>query len=277
MPNLDLYVASSLQINSETDFVARNEQFQALASRLAKTALATLPSPSASNNNNSGPTGVSPISDADFAAWRDGTQLPGGDSLGAPCTVGASLVDLVARIRENILARRAVKLAVPGGLVAAYTHNSVAPGMGTIGVLVGLSPKDASKPLVPGVTPGYAALTDIARKVAMHVAAAKPSYLNKESVPSQALEKERQFLTEQAAGSGKPANIIAKMVEGRLSKYFGDFVLLEQPYILAEDGGKVGKWVEASAKAAGAPPVTVSAFAHFILGDGVAPAAEGQD
>ena len=265
-----------MQINSETDFVARNEQFQALASRLAKTALSSI---SSGGPSISAPTGVAAASDSEFSQWRDGTQLPGGDSLGAPCTVNASIVDLVSRIRENIVARRAVRLSVPGGLVAAYTHNAVAPGMGTIGVLVGLAPKDAatSGPLVPGTTPGYDALTTIARKVAMHVAAARPSYVSKETVPGDALDKERAFLTEQAAGSGKPANIIAKMVEGRLGKFYSDMVLLEQPFVLDEEAGKVAKFVDSAAKAAGAPPVTVVAFAHFIVGEGVLPAAEGQE
>jgi elongation factor Ts len=258
-----------LQVNSETDFVARNEQFQALAARIAQAALAGgLP---AGGPTHASPTGCAAVGDAEFAAWREATALPGGDSLGAACSVGGGVVELVGRIRENLVARRAAKLAVPGGLVVSYTHNAVSPGMGAIGVLVALAPRDAAAaPLAPGATPGYGALVDAARKVAMHVAAAQPAYFARATVPPGALEREREVLTQQAAGSGKPAAIVAKMVDGRLGKFYAECVLTEQPFILADDGVRVSAWVDAAAKAAGAPAVQIAGFAHFVLGQGVA-------
>lgn len=255
--------------------MARNEQFQALVGRIAQVALGgSLP---AGGPTPSAPTGCAAVGDADFAAWRDATPLPGGDSLGAACSVGGGVVELVGRIRENLVARRAAKLHVPGGLVVSYTHNAVAPGMGAIGVLVALAPRDpAAAPLGAGSTPGYAGLVDAARKVAMHVAAAQPAYFSRATVPPGALEREREVLTQQAAGSGKPAAIIAKMVDGRLGKFYAECVLTEQPFILADDGMRVAAWMDAAAKAAGAPAVQIAGFSHFVLGQGVA-AAGGED
>lgn len=262
------------QLNSETDFVARNEHFTRLATKLSATALATLPASGGPAAAAAAPTGCDALPEPAFAAWRDDTPLPGGDTLGGACSVAGGVTDLVAKIRENLVLRRGARLEVRGGLVVAYTHNAVAPGLGSIGVLVGLAPAGGAgaAPLTPGGTPGYAGLADAARRVAMHVAAARPLYLSRASVPAAAVERERAVLVEQAATSGKPAGIVAKMVEGRLGKFYGESVLGEQPYVLSEEGVRVGKWLDDAAKKAGAPPVVIAGFAHFVVGEGLPPA-----
>ena len=163
---------------------------------------------------------------------------------------------MIATIGENMTLRRAVKLSVNQGVVASYIHNAMAPGVGRIGVLVALeSAGDSEK------------LTAFGRQVAMHVAAAKPDALRIEDVEQAALERERAVLSDQARASGKPEEIIAKMVEGRLRKYYEEVVLLEQLYVL--DGEtKVRAVLENAAKEVGAP-VHITGFVRFALGEGI--------
>ena len=162
---------------------------------------------------------------------------------------------MIATVGENMNLRRAKKLSVKQGTVAAYMHAALAPGLGKIGVLVALETEapDRHAPL--------------GRNLAMHVAASNPQFLNVKDVDGKALERERGVLREQAKASGKPDAIIDKMVEGRLKKFYEDVVLLEQLYVI--DGeSKVTKVVEAAAKEAGAP-VHVAGFARFALGEGI--------
>lgn len=217
-----------VEVNAETDFVARNDQFQGLARAAAEAALT-----------------VGGALDAIRAA-----PVAGGGS------VGDRLTTLVATIGENMSLRRSAALAVSAGVVASYVHNAVAPGLGKIGVLVALeSSGDPER------------LQALGKQIAMHVAAANPSALDIGSVDPAALDRERAILTEQAAASGKPPQVIEKMVEGRLRKFYEETVLLEQLYVV--DGeSRVKDVVARTAKEIGAT-VKLVGFLRYALGEGV--------
>jgi elongation factor Ts len=216
-----------VEVNAETDFVARNEIFQSFVAEVAKLALRN--------------GGVEALGAAAF---------PGGGS------VAEKLTGLIATIGENMALRRAIRLEVGEGVVAQYVHNAAAPGLGKIGVIVALeSAGDKTK------------LEAFGRQVAMHIAAANPQWVDVGDVDPAALERERAVLSEQASASGRPPDIIAKMVEGRLRKFYEEVVLLEQTYVI--DGeSKVRKAVEAAAKGVGAP-IAIKGFARFRLGEGI--------
>jgi elongation factor Ts len=216
-----------VEVNSETDFVARNDQFQSFVGAVARLAL----------------------SNGDVEALKAAKHPDGG-------TVTEKLTNLVATIGENMNLRRAVRLAVSNGVVASYVHNAAAPGMGKIGVLVALES-----------TGDQAKLQALGKQIAMHVAAANPQSLSITDVDPALLERERSVLAEQARASGKAEEIIGKMVEGRLRKYYEDVVLLEQLYVI--DGeSRVKQVVEKAAKEIGAP-VKLVAFARMALGEGI--------
>jgi len=218
-----------IELNAETDFVARNETFQAAAATLAGLAL----------------TGSGEVEDLRRATYP-----------GTGHDVAAEITSLIATIGENINLRRSARLSVPAGVVTSYTHNALAPNLGTIGVLVALeSTGDRDK------------LLELGRQIAMHVAAARPEALTVKDVDTSKLDRERAILADQARASGKPEEIIAKMVEGRLRKYYEEVVLLEQVYVI-DNESKVGKVVEQAAKAVGAP-VKVTGFVRFVLGEGI--------
>ncbi|MDW3207631.1 MAG: translation elongation factor Ts [Alphaproteobacteria bacterium] len=221
---------AAVEINAETDFVARNESFQAFVSEVAKIALA-----------NGGD-----------AAKTLASAYPGTDR-----NVEEQLTHNIATIGENMSFRRAIALSVENGVVAGYVHSATAPGLGKIGVLVALeSTGDTEK------------LEALGKQIAMHVAAARPEALKIEDVDSSNLDREREVLVEQAKASGKPDNIIEKMVEGRIRKYYEEVVLLEQVFVV--DGeNRVKKVVEDAAKDVGAP-VTLTGFVRFELGEGIA-------
>jgi elongation factor Ts len=175
---------------------------------------------------------------------------------GTARTVGEELTHLIATIGENMTIRRAKRLETREGAVASYVHNSLAPGLGKIGVLVRLdSSADPAK------------FSTLGRHLAMHVAAANPLYLDIASVDPAAVERERAILRDQARQSGKTDAIVEKMVEGRLRKFYEETVLLEQIYV-HDSESRVAKVVEAAAKAAGAP-IRVAGFARFALGEGI--------
>lgn len=218
-----------VEVNSETDFVARNEVFQAFVRTVAALAV----------------TG-----NGDVEALK---QMP---YPGTGRTVAEELTELVGRIGENLVLRRATQLAVGKGVVASYIHNSLAPGLGKIGVLVALDSEASGE-----------AVETLGRQLAMHVAAANPQYLDTASVPASALDRERAVLRDQAQGSGKTEAIVERMVEGRLRKFYEEAVLLEQIFVV--DGeSRVSKVVDAAAKTAG-KPIRVAGFARFALGEGV--------
>lgn len=215
--------AAVVEVNAETDFVARNETFQSFVETIARIAL-----------------DVGDSVDAINAAPFPGTGR----------TVAEELTHLIATIGENMNLRRAKVLSVPKGVVATYMHSALRPGLGKIGVLAAV---EADGEL--------AALETLGRQVGMHVAAARPEALDIDAVDPNALEREKAVLTEQARASGKPENIIAKMVEGRIRKYYEEVVLLEQVWV--HDGESR---VRAVAKKAG---VALTGFARFQLGEGI--------
>jgi elongation factor Ts len=217
-----------VEINAETDFVARNDKFQDFVRSVADLALAQ----------------------GDEVAALKAAKVPSGK------TLEEELTALIATIGENMNFRRAKKLSVGQGIVASYMHSATVPGLGKIGVLVALeSAADA------------AVLAELGKQIAMHVAAANPVFLSVDAVDKSALDRERAVLTEQAAASGKPANVIEKMVDGRIRKYYEEVVLLEQVFVI--DGEtKIAKVVENAAKKAGSP-ITLAGFARFVLGEGV--------
>ncbi|WP_341896856.1 translation elongation factor Ts [Ferrovibrio terrae] len=218
-----------VEVNAETDFVARNPQFQAVASGIATVAL---------------------------AAGEDVAVLEAAAFPGTGRSVKDELTHAIATIGENMTLRRARTLTVDGGAVIAYVHSALGDGIGKLGVLVGL--KSTGKREV---------LEQIGKQLAMHIAAANPQSLSTKDLDQTLVERERQVLTEQAAGSGKPAEIIAKMVEGRIRKFYQEVVLLEQTFVI--DGEtQVGKAVEKAAKDAGAP-IEVTGFVRFQLGEGI--------
>jgi elongation factor Ts len=166
------------------------------------------------------------------------------------------LVNLIATIGENMQLRRTAAVSVDDGVVASYIHTAAAPGLGKIGVLVALeSTGDKDK------------LGALGKQVAMHVAATKPEAVTVAELDQTLVERERNVLSEQARESGKPEDIIAKMVEGRLRKFYEEVVLDQQVFVI--DGEtRIAKVVEIAAKEAGAP-VKVAAFVRFGLGVGI--------
>ena len=185
--------AAMVEVNAETDFVARNETFQAFVETLCRVAL-----------------DVGEDVDTLRAA-----PFPGGTR-----NVGEELTHMVATIGENMTIRRVRVLHVPSGVVATYMHNALKPGLGKIGVLVAL---EADNELD--------ALEVLGRQIGMHVAATRPDALDVDAVDPAALDRERAVLSDQARASGKPEPIIEKMVEGRIRKYYEEVVLLEQVWV----------------------------------------------
>jgi elongation factor Ts len=186
-------VAAMVEVNAETDFVARNEKFQQFVAEVAGLAL---------------------------SVGEDVEALRSAPYPGTTHSVSEELTRLIATIGENMTIRRARRLEVGQGVVATYTHNAIKPGLGKIGVLVAL--EGASE---------IEALEQLGRQIGMHVAAARPEALDTSAVDPSALEREKAVLTEQARASGKPEAIIEKMVEGRIRKYYEEVVLLEQVWV----------------------------------------------
>jgi len=216
-----------VEVNSETDFVARNEAFQELVRKIADAALTT-----------DGST------DAVAGANVDGKS------------VTEAAKDAVATIGENISFRRAAALEVSQGAVATYVHNGVADGLGKLGVLVAIE------------TAGDAeAARAFGRQVAMHVAAINPLALTADDVDPAAAEREKSIFIEQARESGKPDNIIEKMIEGRMRKFYEEVVLLSQSFVINPDL-TVAAALKDAEKAIGAP-AKITAFARIALGEGI--------
>ncbi|WP_046118237.1 translation elongation factor Ts [Ensifer aridi] len=218
-----------VEINSETDFVARNEAFQDIVRGVANVALGT-----------------------------DGT-VDGVAKATYPATgksVEDSIKDAIATIGENMTLRRAALLQVEDGVVATYVHNAAGEGIGKLGVLVALKS-----------TGDKEALNTIGRQVAMHIAATNPLAIRAEEVDAAVAERERNVFIEQSRASGKPDNIIEKMVEGRMRKFFEEVALLSQAFVMNPDI-TVGQAVKDAEKLAGAP-IEVTGMARLLLGEGV--------
>ena len=217
-----------VEVNSETDFVAKNEQFQTFVREVARLALA-------SGGN------------VDILA---GSQFPGGG------TVAEALTNNIATIGENQSLRRAAVLEVGEGAVVSYVHNSVAPGLGKIGVLVALESAASGDVLQP-----------LGKQLAMHIAAANPLALDADSLSATLVERERGIAMEKAKESGKPANIVEKMVEGSIAKFRKDNALLSQLFVI-DNKTPVAEVVAATAKEAGTG-IELKGFVRFQLGEGI--------
>ncbi len=222
-------VAAVIEVNSETDFVARSDGFQHFARTVAQLAH---------------DKGV--VNDALKQAAFPGTGN----------TVEVELTQLIATLGENMTLRRAHILRVSQGVVASYIHNAVSDGVGKIGVLVALESAG-----------DVAALQTLGKQIAMHVAATAPLSLSVQDLDPVAVERERTVLTEQAQQSGKPPEVIAKMVEGRVRKFYEEVVLSEQGFVMDPER-KVGQVVADLAKTLGVP-VSLAGFVRFGLGEGI--------
>ena len=218
-----------VEVNSETDFVARNEAFQALVREVANAALST---------------------DGSVEAVGAATHAGSGK------TVNDTIKDAVATIGENMSLRRSALLQVSEGVVATYIHNAVVDGLGKMGVLVAIESAGDK-----------AALNAFGRQVAMHVAATNPLALTDAEIDATVVEREKAVFSEQARQSGKPENIIEKMVEGRLRKFYEEVVLLKQNFVINPDLTVEGA-LKAAEKDFGAPAKIVG-FVRFALGEGI--------
>ena len=218
-----------VEVNSETDFVARNEAFQSLVRGVTQAALGTDGS----------------VEAVGAATYPDGSK-----------TVTEQVREAVATIGENMALRRSAMLSVGEGVVATYIHNQVADGLGKLGVLVAMeSAGDKEK------------LNQFGRQIAMHVAATNPLALTADQVDAATVEREKAIFSDQARASGKPDNIIEKMVEGRLRKFYEEVVLLKQAFVINPDL-TVEKALAEAEKDFGAPAKIVG-FVRFALGEGI--------
>ncbi len=216
-------VGAVVEVNSETDFVARNAEFQGFVKKVAEAA-----------------KGVDNI-EALAGAKIDGKA------------VSEKLTNLIATIGENMALRRMTRLSVSKGAVVGYVHSALADGLGKIGVLVALESSDAKAD----------DLQALGKQIAMHVAAANPQFLDKDSVSADVLERERNVLKEQAIASGKSPEIAEKMVDGRIRKFYEEICLLEQGFIMDTDK-TVAQVIEAAGK-----DIKLTGFARVQLGEGI--------
>ncbi|MGE0768565.1 MAG: translation elongation factor Ts [Hyphomicrobiaceae bacterium] len=222
-----------VEVNSETDFVARNDKFQDMVRQIAGLAI---------------------------GAGGNVDTLLGLAYPGASNTVDEHVKEMVATIGENMSVRRTAAIEAKNGLVASYVHNRVADGLGKIGVLVAVESKGDRD-----------TVAEMARQIALHIAAANPQAISPEDLDQSIVERERQVYLEQAKASGKSDDIIGKMVEGRLRKeFYAQVVLMQQVFFGPGGDGKmtVEQYVKGAEKVAGAP-VKVTSFKRYALGEGI--------
>ncbi|TPG54157.1 translation elongation factor Ts [Sphingomonas glacialis] len=218
---------AAVEVNSETDFVAKNDQFQTFVRDVTAVAL----------------------------ALGDDIEMIKKASIGEK-TVEETLTSNIATIGENQNLRRAKRLEVTAGAVVPYIHNAAAPGLGKIGVLVALESEAGEDVLLP-----------LGKQIAMHIAAAFPLALNEDGLDPEIVARERAIATEKASESGKPAEIVAKMVDGAIAKYCKENALVSQ--LLVMDGKtKISDVVANAAKAAG-KPIELKDYVRFQLGEGI--------
>ena len=226
---VDGNTGAMVEINAETDFVARNETFQDVVTKVAAVALST---------------------GADIEAIK-AAAYPNTDR-----NVDEEITHQIATIGENMLLRRVASLSIDTGVLASYLHGSLAPSLGKIGVLVALeSEGDPAK------------LQELGKQLAMHIAATKPMAISRDDLDASVVERERSVLSEQARESGKPEEIIEKMVEGRLRKFFEEVCLIDQTFVI--DGEtRISQVLENAGKDLG-KPVSLAGFKLLVLGEGV--------
>lgn len=217
---------AAVELNSETDFVARNEKFQALLSNILKVSV----------------------------GCKDLSELENAKYAGEDRAVKDVVAEHVGIVGENISLKRCSRVEVEKGVVVSYVHNEIMPNAGKIAVLIGLE-SDLDHELLKG----------FGKQLAMHIAAAKPEALDREGVSSASIDKEKEIFTEQAKASGKPDNIIEKMVVGRIQKYYQEVVLLEQVFVM-DNKTKISDLVNSFAKEHG-KDVKIKEFIRYELGE----------
>jgi elongation factor Ts len=227
--NVDGTKASIVEVNSETDFVARNEQFQAIVGNVAKLGI---------------------------EAGGDNEKLASMPFPGTGRSVAAELTDAIAKIGENMNLRRSAVIEVKDGVIGSYVHNSVKAGMGKLGVIVGLES-----------TGDKAVLLALGKQIAMHIANTNPLSVSPEDIDPAVVEKERAIFAEQAKESGKPAEVVAKMVEGRVRKFYEEQTLLAQTFVI--DGESKVRDIVAKAETEAGAPIKVTKFVRYSLGEGI--------
>ena len=226
---VDGNTGAMVEINAETDFVARNETFQDVVTKVAAVVLST---------------------GADIEAIKVAAYPNTGRN------VDEEITHQIATIGENMLLRRVASLSIDTGLLASYLHGSLAPSLGKIGVLVALESEG---------DPGK--LQELGKQLAMHIAATKPMAISRDDLDASVVERERSVLSEQARESGKPEEIIEKMVEGRLRKFFEEVCLIDQTFVI--DGEtRISQVLENAGKDLG-KPVSLAGFKLLVLGEGV--------
>ena len=226
---LDAQEAAIVEVNAETDFVARNDGFQEFVSNICKIVL-----------KQGGEL------DVVVAAPYHGSER----------TVAEEVTHNIATIGENLSIRRCESCSVEEGVIASYIHNATTTGLGRIGVLVTLQSAGDSEKLL-----------SLGKQIAMHIAAARPEWLSVTDVDPATLDRERKVLSEQARASGRPDDVIEKMVEGRLRKYYEEFVLLEQTFVV-DNQTKIAKVLKDAEEELGTP-VRISHFVRYALGEGI--------
>lgn len=218
-----------VEVNSETDFVARNENFQTMVTGIA---------------------GVANEAGGDLAKLL-AAKFPGSDK-----SIEDYVTEAVGTIGENMNVRRTEALSVNAGVVVPYVHNQAAPGLGKIGVLVGLeSEGDTAK------------LAALGKQIAMHVAATSPLSTSVEELDPAVVEREKNVLAAEARESGKPENIIEKMIEGRIRKFYEEVVLLSQTFVI--DGENTVEKAVKNAEGDVGAPIKVTGFIRLALGEGI--------
>ena len=219
-----------VEVNSETDFVARNDQFQSIVGNIAKLALEA-------NGD------VHVLSEMPYP--------------GSGRSVSGELTDAIAKIGENMNLRRAAMIEVSDGVVGSYVHNTVKPGLGKLGIIIGLESTGDKEQLAL-----------LGKQLAMHIANTSPLSVSAEDLDPDVVARERAIFAEQARESGKPAEIIEKMVEGRVRKYYEEVTLLAQTFVM--DGEtKIADVIKKAEKDVGAP-IKVTGFFRYALGEGIA-------
>lgn len=228
--NNDGKIATIVELNSETDFVARNDKFQELALHIAEAGL-----------NTKTDNFVEEVKELSVNGEK----------------ITDELTNKIAVIGENLQLRRGRKITLNGdGLIVSYIHSAVAPNLGKIGVLVALNS-----------TADKNALQELGKEIAMHIAASKPEFLNKEQVPAEKLEREKAVLIDQARSSGKPENIIEKMIEGRIKKFYEEICLLDQIFVM--DNDKKVEDVLKTFEKENNTKVNIQEYCLYVLGEGL--------
>jgi len=218
-----------VEVNSETDFVARNEQFQSIVGNIAK---------------------LSHDADGDVGKL---SEMP---YPGTGRSASAELTDAIAKIGENMNLRRTATITVSDGVIGTYVHNSVKPGLGRLGVIVGLES-----------TGDKVALANLGKQIAMHIANTNPLSVSPDDIDADVVARERAIFSEQARESGKPEAVIEKMIEGRVRKFYEEVTLLAQVFVI--DGEtKVGDVIKNAEKEVGAP-IKLTKFVRYGLGEGI--------